>query len=71
MRCLVALSDFPILFVPDAMKSKVRLSTWSGLYIVELTFDSMECVKHNQAKWTRRAGLLSMYMKPSEAEVTC
>ena len=71
MRCLVALSDYPIRFVQDAVKNKVRLNRWSGLYIVELTFASMECVKHSQAKWARRAGSLSMYMKPSEAEVTC
>lgn len=70
MKCLVALSDFPI-FVQDALKNKVRLTRWSGLYIVELTFARMECVKHHQAKWTRRAGSLSVYMKPSKAEVTC
>lgn len=71
MRCLVALSDYPILFVQDALKNKIRLSRWSGLYIVELTVASMECVKRSQANWTRRAGSFSMYMKPTEAEITC
>ncbi len=49
----------------------VRLVHGQAEHIEELTFASVECFKHDQAKRTRRAGLLSMYMKPSKAEVTC